>query len=875
MTTGILQQPTFSTGEVSPSLYGRVDLSRFASALALCQNFFVKAEGGVSKRPGTKFICPVKDAANPPALIEFQFSTEDAYVLEFGASYIRVVRNGVLVGDNAPFTATIADNSGLARFTLATGSLPADGTQVKVTGFGTASSLKGRFLEVANQSGSAFDLVDWETGTTVAWDTDMSGQTVTLDTIYEVTTEYGASEVGDIDFAQSADVLYLAHPNHAPAKLSRTVGGANPTFTLQKILFNDRIDTPTVITSAGSWVNRGTTTNAAYPNNYGTETYVITAADSSGVLSESLPSGELDAPRDANWADTTAESEIRLSNLNNGSLPTGADEFRIYKRVGGSFLFIGSTTTTEFRDPNLTPAPGAPSPPKNRLPLGVTLEYSGGLAGNPLIGETITGSPSGATGTLTFLSRDAGPVSGTMVLSGVDGTFTTGDTITSSGAFGTTTPANVDSVTAEYPSTVTFFEDRLCWASSTLNPQSVWTSQSSRYEDFAVSDTIVASDAIEFTINSRQVNKIEAMAPLNDLLLLTSGAVWAASGAGENEPIAPDSIRVKVQSFNGSASLEPLFIDDTIIYAQDKSRTIRDLRYEFTTDSYAGNDLSVMSRHLFSDRTIVDWSLAKSPYELIWCVMSDGDMTALTYMREHDVRGWSRHVMGANGNGADVLEVATIPETISDTGRSIELDASYFVVTRGSRCHIERLQPREYSGIKECWFLDDAIKVSAGEGASNDTVYGLWHMEGDVVWALNAGNVEESLTVTNGRVTLGNASASDPVIVGFPFTAELTTLDYDIQAEGGALHAQRRKVAKVFIRTRDTRGIEVSQNGGSPLNPVKERLYVPNVPIELTSDVIEAAVQSGWERQGRVHIEAKYPVPAEILSIMPQLAKGG
>lgn len=874
MASAILQQPTFSSGEVSPSLYGRVDLSRYASALALCSNFFVRAEGGVTKRPGTKFVCPVKDANNLPALIPFQFSTDDAYMLEFGASYIRVIRDGVLVGDDAEFTATVANNSGSARFTLASGSLPAQGTQVKVTGYGTALSWKGRYLTVENVSGNDFDLEDWETTDTVAYASDMAGQTIALDTIYEVATGYAANEVANIKYAQSADVLYLAHPSHPPFKLSRTVGGANPTFTLTNIVFNERLEKPTVLTSAGSWVNRGTTTNAAFPNNRGTETYVITAADSTGVNAESLPSGELTAPRDANWADTTAESEIRLSNLNAGSFPTGADTFNVYKRVGGVFLFIGETNTTEFRDPNLTPAPGATSPPENRLPLGVTIEYSGAATGNPIIGDTVTGSPSGATGTLTFLSRDANSASGTMILSGVSGTFTTSDTITSSGsgALGNTTPAAVDSVTPEYPSTVTFFEDRLVWASSTLNPQTVWTSQSSDYENFSVSQTLVASDGVEFTVNSRQVNKIEHMVPLNDLLLLTSGAVWAASGAGENEPLAPNSIRVKVQSFNGSSNVSPVFIDDTILYIQDKSRTIRDLRYEFTTDSYAGNDLSVMSRHLFEDRTVVAWDLAKSPYELVWLVMSDGDMTCLTYMREHDVRGWSRHTIGGSGS---VSDVGVIPEVISDTGRSVDTDSAYIVVTRGNRAHIERIQPREYSELNECWFLDNAVKVSAGEGSSSNKVHGLWHMEGQTVWALNDGNVEEALVVTDGAVTLNNASASEPVLVGFPYTASMETLDYNVDAEGGALHAQRRRTPKVFIRTRDTRGLEVAQDAGSALNPVKERIYTPNSPIALVSDVIEASIQSSWERQGKVYIQAKYPVPAEILSVMPMIAKGG
>jgi len=56
-----ISQPSFSAGEVSPSVYGRVDLARFYTALRTCRNFIVRQYGGVMNRPGTEFVCEVKD----------------------------------------------------------------------------------------------------------------------------------------------------------------------------------------------------------------------------------------------------------------------------------------------------------------------------------------------------------------------------------------------------------------------------------------------------------------------------------------------------------------------------------------------------------------------------------------------------------------------------------------------------------------------------------------------------------------------------------------------------------------------------------------------------------------------------------------------
>lgn len=60
------------------------------------------------------------------------------------------------------------------------------------------------------------------------------GQITALGVPYEVTTTYTASELKDLAFTQSGDVLYIAHQNHAPAKVQRT---GPDTFTLTTITF--------------------------------------------------------------------------------------------------------------------------------------------------------------------------------------------------------------------------------------------------------------------------------------------------------------------------------------------------------------------------------------------------------------------------------------------------------------------------------------------------------------------------------------------------------------------------------------------------------------------------------------------------------------
>ena len=89
-------QPSFAAGELSPLLYGRVDLAKYQVGLKLCSNFMVLPFGGVSNRPGTYFAAPTKSNA-VARLIRFKFNSQDAYALEFTNLLMRVYRNGGLV----------------------------------------------------------------------------------------------------------------------------------------------------------------------------------------------------------------------------------------------------------------------------------------------------------------------------------------------------------------------------------------------------------------------------------------------------------------------------------------------------------------------------------------------------------------------------------------------------------------------------------------------------------------------------------------------------------------------------------------------------------------------------------------------------------
>lgn len=95
------KQASFGAGEMSPDLYGRDDLDRYAVGAKQLYNFFAHPFGGASNRPGTKFINSTKNSTKAARLVPFQFSQTQAYVLEFGDYYIRFYKDGGIIVDDS------------------------------------------------------------------------------------------------------------------------------------------------------------------------------------------------------------------------------------------------------------------------------------------------------------------------------------------------------------------------------------------------------------------------------------------------------------------------------------------------------------------------------------------------------------------------------------------------------------------------------------------------------------------------------------------------------------------------------------------------------------------------------------------------------
>jgi hypothetical protein len=370
---------------------------------------------------------------------------------------------------------------------------------------------------------------------------------------------------------------------------------------------------------------------------------------------------------------------------------------------------------------------------------------------------------------------------------------------------------------------------------------------------------------VTFTIAAQQVNEIRHLLPLDSLLLLTSGAEWILTD-GRDKVLTPSTVGVRIQSYNGCSIVPPVVVNSTALFLQEKGARLRDIGYQFSTDNYTGNDLSLMAEHMFEGFQILAMTYAAEPYSIVWCVRDDGVLLGLTYQREHQVWGWHRHT--TKGAFESIV-------SISEDDR----DAVYVIVRRevggATVRYVERLEKRESTNAEDCFYVDSGLTYN---GAPATIISGLDHLEGELVTILADGYTLPDQLVVSGAITLEREASK--VHVGLRYTPVIETLDIDTPTPAQTVKAQSASVSKVTIEVEGSRGgfIGPRQDDGSyPLmSEIKPRFESDNYdPIALKTYKQEVFLQPQWAKGGGLRIEQRAPLPLAILSVIPQVDIGG
>jgi Ubiquitin-activating enzyme E1 FCCH domain len=684
---------SFASGELSPTLFGRVDLDKYASGARLMRNFFVDYRGGASNRAGTKY-CG-KAFTLGARLMPFEFSISQTYMLEFGNFYIRFYSNGGQVLEN-PTTITGATQANpCVIHDVAHGYTTGD--EVVITNVVGMTRLNNRnfYINVIDADHYSLTNLFGVNINSIAYSAYVSGGQAQR--VYTLTSPYAIADVFALNFDQSADVITIVHPSYAPMNLSRV---SSVSFTLTAVVVGPVVAPPSGLSGTASAVS------SSSKNKYG---YCITAVSQDGK-EESLQSNLIEV--DSDILDQNSNKVITLSWTASSSVTS---VYNVYKwgpvqrsdAPATVFGYIGQTKTTRFIDNNIG-ADFSKTPPSFQDPFSpgqieaILVATAGAGATTDYVPLTITGDGTGATG-YAICDRVAGTIVGAVVTNGGKGY--THATITPASGTATFT-ATIGPASGTYPSVVSYSQQRRAYAAPNNSPEAMTLSQIGNYNNFDNSPILADNESITLTLASGKVDYIRSMTSLaTGLITLTAGGAFLISGGSPGTAITPSNIVGNRQASHGSNTLPALVINYDVLYQQYKGNTVRDLSFSFYLQSYVGQDRSAYATHLFVNFSFIQWCWAQEPLKIVWMVRSDGTLLSLTYVPEQEVYGWAHH-----DTQGFFKSVATISEG--------SLDAVYVIARRYIQNqwvdYIERLDNRTFDCVFDCWFLDAAVATPLG-----------------------------------------------------------------------------------------------------------------------------------------------------------------
>jgi len=629
----------FQAGELSPRLEGRIDLQKYNSGAQTLQNMLAFPQGGVTRRPGTYYAGSSKDGGKV-RLINFEYSDEQAYVLEFGANYIRFFKDGgILTEATKSITGATAANPVVIT---ATSHGYSNGDRVYITGVTGMTEINNREFTVANVTTNTFELSGVDGSGFSAF---VSGGTVGK--IVEVTTTYSIDDIFEINHVQSADVLYLAHKDHDPAKLTRTTATS---FTLSDINFID-----------GPWLDENDTDTTMYASAAtGTGITITASADvfSSDDVGRYIRFREILEIEHDLWAASTSYAA-------NATVRFGG---HVYKNVTGSTQTSGNTAPVHLSG---TETYGA-----------IDWEYLHDEFGH----VRITGFTSATVVTADVHEDQYG--NSRLPDSAVG--LANANTRWSLGAF---------DGDQGFPRAVAFYEERLYFAGTAGRPQTIFGSVTADFEN--MTPGTLDDSAINITIASDQVNVIKHMIPGRFLQVLTSSSEFTLSG-GTTGPVTPTNVSVLRETTFGSSDVRPLRAGASTILIQKGQEKVKEITFDLDTDGLVGRDLTILAEHL-ARGGLTDMIWQQEPELVLWFVRADGTLVGLSYDPANNTIGWHSHPLGGTGV---VESITAIPSGAED---QVYLSVQRTINSQTVR-HIVYMKPIYFgTDVSDVFYVDSGL----------------------------------------------------------------------------------------------------------------------------------------------------------------------
>ena len=841
----------FNGGEASPQMDGRVDLPKYGSLLYQSSNMIPTVPGACYHRAGLQYMGAAA-AVDDVWLVEFVFSTDISYMLEFSPLKVRFWNtDGQILDTGVPYEVVTPYTA--ADLTLS------DGT------FGLSYAQSGDIIYLASAGHPPAKLMRF-------------GE---LDWVYEVLNNlggpwlpvngdkavkmWGSAREGVIDLECNSEIfsedmvgmlVRLEVEDLSPIKPWEA--GQRKDTAADWLGQRRRSDSKTYIctdATAGSVPSGGTTLK--YVRTGGNKPVHVEGQEWDGAQDTAIITGGDYFSTGVEWEyEDSGTGTVKIISYTNTKKVQALviDKLPLSVSVGlgtpaNSWAFVGDGVTRTF---SITGA--VSSNPK---------DYLVKIAGTVL--KTYQYTVDATADTISITDRDF--ATGLFIITTAGKAITVTEAAAPSSTNGSTWRWELGAWSAdnEYPQHVCFFRERLCLAGK----RTFWASVSGDFENFSDREfgEVLPDSAISVPIFGDQANNITWMRPASELQIGTTGGIITISENNSTEALGPANVKVEFQTSEGSRRVKPPLIGGSTVYTTRDGRRMREFQYDFGTDSYKADDLSVLSEHVLKAR-VTQMAYAASPDTVIWMTAPDAEhgyrLVGLTFNKSQEVTAYHPHAIGGEG----------VPTSVAVMPNPDGQDEVWFTVKRTINgtpvCYIERFALASTTGNDPITAYPDSHVVYSG--AAIDTFTGLDHLEGESVqimaplWCAHP-----DATVVSGDVTLTGEYTY--AVAGLYEQAVMAPMRIEAGANDGTAMGKLQRINSVAVRLHNTVGGSVGPNL-SEQDPIIYRTpeYDMGASTGLfTGDTEPLHWQGTYSREARVFVTQPQPLPMTVIAIMPQL----
>jgi hypothetical protein len=887
---------SFNAGVVDKEHLPRVDLERMRLAAEEQTNLMATVTGNMFLRPGTQYLTGTRDNKQGQ-LKEFVFSDKDGAVLEFTNNRMRVIVDDVPLARGAVSTAIqhpdFEDDGGWALSATAGATSEISGGKLRLT----ASALGSKAVAKQSVSVSGADMgkehalrividvgpVTFRCGKIASGDDYISETqliegvhslafTPTTDTFWvrfqttsetprrvasctiepagvmEISTPWALTDVGNMRFAQSADVVFVACEGTQQQRIERR---SRHSWSVVKYWADKGpfMAAPSAPVRLKPDATRGVTTlrssddfftpdhvGALFKLNHNGQLIQQSLADNQVKTDPIKVTGVYnitDTIGDRDWTYTIAGTWATTLQTER-SVDSDTFGFRPYRKSQGDDTVpitanVSDVVQTDQNDNAIVYYRIGFANGYTSGVADITINYDGG-GGYGICRVTQYNDPQSVQVQVIV------PFKGIVYISDwLEGQWST---------------------KRGFPSSVALSEGRLFWAGN----DKFWASVSDAYDDF---DETTEGDSgpINRSIAIGGVNDVQWMLPLQRLAIGTNAIEVAVKSTTLDEPLSPTNLSLKSSSSIGSAPIEPVKINGSGLFADRTGTALFELLYSSDSNDYAASELTRLCASRFKSG-IIQIAVSRRPDTRVWVVLADGTCMCVLYEPAQKVVGFIPITTDGGYESACVLPGTTQDIVYCIAKRTIN----------GQDCrYIEKMATDAQAKASVGFVMDSAVMGTNSPASA--TIGGLSHLIGKQVkvWADGAPitqTVDELtspklFTVSDaGTITVDRTVTS--YIVGLPYQGRYKSARLAYGAAGGTAMLRKKNLSSpgMIISDYVRSGLRFGHSFTEmwPLPAYNDYQVAPEVMADLVDEEAQLPYTDSWTTDSRLYITADWPV---------------